>query len=1275
MRVYKGINALSENRKVKLLNELQKIDKNITNIEAEYIHFASVSGKVSEKDEQVLKGLLTYDTEFTGSSVGEQVIIVPRPGTISPWSSKATEIAKNSGLKAVERIERGIAYYIKSSDNIDRKLVSQVLFDRMTEAVLSSEAEASVLFSETKPRQMLTIDILKLGREGLAKANKELGLALADDEIDYLVDAYKEIGRNPSDVELMMFGQINSEHCRHKVFNADWYINDEKQPKSLFKMIKNTYEKGGENVLSAYSDNAAVIKGETGGRFFADAKNNEYSAHKEPIHTVIKVETHNHPTAIAPWPGAATGSGGEIRDEGATGRGAKPKMGLAGYSVSNLNLPGEGQKWEKPYGKPGRIQSPLEIMIDAPLGASAFNNEFGRPNVAGYFRTYEQEANGTVWGYHKPIMIAGGLGNIREEHVQKHKLSVGSKLIVLGGPAMLIGLGGGAASSMQSGASSENLDFASVQRANAEMQRRVQQVIDTCWALGDENPIISIHDIGAGGLSNGLPELAHDSDLGAKVNLRAVPNAEASLSPLEIWCCEAQERYVLGLNEKDLPQFIAMCERERCPYAVVGETIAEDRFILHDELFGNNPIDIPMSTLFGKPPKMTRKFTPQKAKLKDINTTDIDIAEAVERVLKLPVVGSKKFLITIADRNVGGLVTQEQMVGPWQVPVSDVAVGAQAFDSQAGEAMAMGERTPLAVIDAAASARMAVAETITNIMAADIDKLSDVKLSANWMAAMGYEQQDENLFNAVKAVGEEFCPALNLTIPVGKDSLSMRTVWEEKSVTSPLSVIISGFSPVADVNKTLTPLLNTSEETSLILIDLGEGKNRLGVSALAQVFNQVGSIAPDAKPEILAKTFDAIKKLKSHNKILAYHDRSDGGLWATLCEMAFASRCGLDIDVSNLPGSALEKLFSEELGIVIQVKKSDEKQVLNEIEKAVGSAVYKIAKPTEKQQIKVKDEGGILYQNSRSQLESWWANTSYQIQKLRDNPECATQEYEQIKQDSNSGLAAKSTINITGKTYKNKPKVAIFREQGVNGQVEMAAAFYYAGFNSVDVHLKDILSGKVSLKDFVGLVACGGFSYGDVLGAGEGWAKLILNQPKLKKEFADFFARKDTFSLGVCNGCQMLSALKQLIPGADNWPRFLRNTSEQFEARLVTVQINESSSIFFKDMQGAILPVPVAHGEGRAVFASEADSKNAKIALQFTDNTKKTTEIYPSNPNGSKDGVTSLTSTDGRATIMMPHPERAFQTRQLSWAPKGWDEYSPWFKMFQNAREWVESQK
>lgn len=1273
MKIYAGVGALSHIREQNLLKQLQRQDGSITAVHAQYIHFVDYEGDISPNDDELLQKLLTYGSSYTGDEKGELFLVTPRIGTISPWSSKATDIAKNAGLSGVKRIERGTAYYVQADGSIDRQLIAELLHDRMVESVLDSTDLAEILFARPEPKPFTTVAILEGGKEALVAANKELGLALADDEIDYLFDAYSELGRNPIDVELMMFAQVNSEHCRHKIFNADWIIDGEKQPKSLFKMIRNTYEKHNDGILSAYHDNAAVLEGRNGGRFFPD-QDGTYGYHQEPIHSVIKVETHNHPTAIAPFPGAATGSGGEIRDEGATGRGAKPKIGLAGYSVSNLNIPGNERPWEKQYGKPDRIVSALDIMIDAPLGSASFGNEFGRPNVLGYFRTYEQESEGQVRGYHKPIMIAGGLGNIRDQHVKKNTLPAGAKVIVLGGPAMLIGLGGGAASSMQTGASSADLDFASVQRANGEMERRCQEVIDKCWALGESNPIITIHDIGAGGYSNALTEFVHDSDLGGEFELRDIPNADPGMSPLEIWCNEAQERYVIGLIDEDLARFTEICERERCPFAVVGIATEEKQLVVHDKLFGNDPIDIPMETLFGKPPKMTREVLTRQSQLPGLSLGTIDLAEAVKRVLHLPAVGSKKFLITIGDRNVGGLTVRDQMVGPWQVPVADVAVSAAAFDSHFGEAMGMGERTPLALIDSPASARIAIGETITNMLASDIEKLSDIKLSANWMAAASDPGENQNLFSTVKAVGEEFCPELEMTIPVGKDSLSMRTVWEDKgeskSVMSPLSLIITGFSPVKDVRRTLTPQLNTEELTSLIVVDLGRGANRLGGSALAQVFNQVGNETPDVDSADLREFFTTITKLKAENKILAYHDRSDGGLLATLSEMAFASRSGLDIDLSQLPGQTLEKLFNEELGAVIQVKAADEAAVLGALKHA-----YRIGQPTKTQTISIRDGNEIVYENSRAQLESWWADTSYQIQKLRDNPEVAEQEYTAISDESDPGISPVVTFDPASKQYDSRPKVAVFREQGVNGQIEMAAAFDRAGFTSVDVHLNDIMQGNVNLDDFVGLIACGGFSYGDVLGAGEGWAKTILFHENLRTQFKKFFERPDTFSLGVCNGCQMLSALKELIPGAKMWPEFLKNTSEQFEARLVSVKVAESPSIFFKDMAGSVLPVPVAHGEGRADFTDnetlgEMQGENL-VALQYVDNTHEVTEQYPLNPNGSPLGITSLTTPDGRATIMMPHPERGFMTRQLSWHPGEWGDDSPWLRIFQNARQWV----
>lgn len=1281
VRVYNGGAALSDFRKTKLLQQLQRSSSTIYDVQARYVHFIDTTDPLSPKEDAGLRELLTSGVTFDLHEHGTLFLVTPRVGTISSWSSKATDIARNAGLSKVIRIERAIAYYVQAEGVINRAAIEGLLHDRMTETVHETVDKASMLFATAHPRTLTTIDILQGGRETLMAANTALGLALSSDEVDYLYRAYQELARNPTDIELMMFGSVNSEHCRHKIFNAKWLIDGKKQSKSLFKMIQNTYEQGGQDVLSAYSDNAAVLRGKTAGRFFADPTSGVYTYHHEPIHSVIKVETHNHPTAIAPIPGAATGTGGEIRDEGATGRGAKPKMGLAGFSVSNLNIPGSIRAWEQPYGKPGRIVSALDIILTAPLGAAAFANEFGRPNLAGYFRTYEQEAKSIVWGYHKPIMLAGGLGNIREQHVQKRRMTAGAQLIVLGGPAMLIGLGGGAASSMRSGASNESLDFASVQRANAEMERRVQEVIDHCWALGGDNPLITIHDVGAGGLSNALPELVHDSGLGAVFELRDIPNAELGLSPLEIWCNEAQERYVLGIAKSDLARFQAICERERCPFAVVGETTTQEQLVVHDQLFNNRPVDLSMATLFGKPPKMLREISRRHDELIPLGLEMIDLSEAIERVLHVPSVGSKKFLITIGDRNVGGLVVRDQMIGPWQVPVSDAAITAVAFDTDAGEAMAIGERAPLALINAPASARVAIGEAITNIMCADIEKIADIKLSANWMAAAGFEGEDEKLFDTVKAVGETFCPALGLTIPVGKDSLSMRTAWKEedhdKSVTSPLSLVITAFAPVEHVGRTITPQLSVGdEETTLIFIDLGQENVRLGGSALAQAYNQVGDESPDVDPVALGKFFDVIQTLRRSGQLLAYHDRSDGGLITTLLEMAFASRCGLEINLESLAGNTLEKLFNEELGAVIQIKTNDMQAVLAILHSSVGLGASVIGRPVKTQHITLHDGQTLRYQNDRAVLERWWSDTSYQLQRLRDNPDSADQEYAGITASSNTGPLTLATAPLLSKRYDDRPKVAIFREQGVNGHVEMAAAFDQAGFTSIDVHLSDLLSGRVVLDDFTGLVACGGFSYGDVLGAGEGWAKTILFHKTLRAMFSAFFARGDTFTLGVCNGCQMLSSLKELIPGAGAWPTFLKNTSEQFEARQVIVQINESPSIFFKDMAGSLLPIPVAHGEGRAAFKNtdtlhELISQK-QIPLQYIDNTRKATEHYPANPNGSPQGVTAITSRDGRATIMMPHPERAFMTRQLSWHPDTWGQDSPWLRLFQNAREWID---
>lgn len=1280
------INALSDFRVKRLLAELKKLDVHITGLSAEYVHMAATSKPLTAPDRRRLEELLLYGKPFSNQRKGELFLVVPRPGTKSSWSSKATDIAHNCGLNNIRRIERGIAYYIAAKKPLHRATIGAILHDRMTETVLGALKEAETLFQETPPRPCLIIDVLNGGKSALINANASLGLAMSDDEIVYLYDAYQQLKRNPTDAELMMFAQVNSEHCRHKIFNADWIIDGEKQSKSLFKMIRNTYEKGGGDVLSAYSDNAAVLKGPRGNRFFADPDSDTYRYREEPIHLVTKVETHNHPTAIAPNPGAATGVGGEIRDEGATGLGAKPKMGLTGFSVSNLYIPGAEQPWESAYGKPGRIAAPLDIMIQAPLGGAAYNNEFGRPNLAGYFRTYEQEIGEDdtkqVWGYHKPIMVAGGLANIRDEHVIKGKLPVGALVIILGGPSMLIGLGGASGSSMNAGQSNEELDFASVQRANAEMERRVQEVINSCWAMGRKNPIVSIHDVGAGGISNGLPELVHDAGLGATFELRKVPNAEPGMSPAEIWCNEAQERYVLGIKAKDLPLFEKFCSRERCPFAVVGKTTKRQQLTVTDSHFSNKPIELPMAVLFGKPPRMVRSFKRTKTSSPAFKTEAININEAVKRILHIPAVASKKFLITIGDRTVGGLTVRDQMVGPWQVPVSDVAVTASSYDGTTGEAMAMGERSPLGIIDSPASGRMAVGEALTNIAAAPIDNLSDVKLSANWMAAAGFGNEDQKLFDTVKAIGEDFCPSLGITIPVGKDSLSMRTTWQEKeeqkSVTSPVSLIITAFAPVTDITRVLTPQLVRGTDSRLIYIDLGEGRGRMGGSALAQAYNQVGDETPDANPKILKKFFATIQKLNQDGQLLAYHDRADGGLFTTVVEMAFAGRMGLDINLEELPGTDLERLFNEELGAVIQVRTANSSKIITMLQHNLGQNVFMLGAPTDAQQIVFRSGGKIIYKNTRANLETWWSATSHAIQMLRDNPVCAQEEMNIISDDTDAGLSPKLTFASIPKTYERRPRIAILREQGVNGQVEMAAAFDKAGFTAVDVYLNDILNSSRTLAEFNGLVACGGFSYGDVLGAGEGWAKSILFNPRLSKQFQQFFTRKDTFSLGICNGCQMLSNLRTIIPGAQHWPNFLRNDSEQFEARLVSVRINKSPSILFRGMEGSIIPLPVAHGEGKADFSSDENARlvlNQNLApLQYVNNYGSVTTRYPFNPGGSLEGITGLTSVDGRATIMMPHPERAFLTKQYSWHPEEWGEEAPWFRMFQNAREWLEDQ-
>ncbi|TVP13884.1 phosphoribosylformylglycinamidine synthase [Shewanella sp. MSW] len=1289
MEIIRGAPALSAFRVQKLMQACEAAQLPVKQIYAEYVHLAYLSEALTPDDQAQLSKILTYGPAIESHEPqGTLLFVTPRPGTISPWSSKATDIAHNCGLKQVKRLERGLAYYVESDTLSGEQLKSlkALLHDRMMEVVLDSFEAADMLFARTEPKPFVSVNILGEGRRALEIANREMGLALADDEIDYLVTNFLRLERNPNDIELMMFAQANSEHCRHKIFNADWTIDGEVQPKSLFKMIKNTYEKTPDYVLSAYKDNAAVMTGFEAGRFFPDS-DGVYRYHTEPMHILMKVETHNHPTAISPYPGAATGSGGEIRDEGATGRGSKPKAGLTGFSVSNLKIPGFVQPWEGDYGKPDRIVTAFDIMIDGPLGGAAFNNEFGRPALLGYFRTYEQQVcshNGVeVRGYHKPIMLAGGLGNIREEHVQKGEISLGAKLIVLGGPAMNIGLGGGAASSMASGQSSEDLDFASVQRENPEMERRCQEVIDRCWQMGDANPIQFIHDVGAGGLSNAFPELVSDAGRGGKFELRNVPSDEPGMSPLEIWCNESQERYVLSVAAENIDTFAAICERERAPFAVVGEAVAEQHLSLSDEHFDNKPIDLPLEVLLGKPPKMSRDVVSQKAQSAALDEASIDLAEAVKRVLTLPTVADKSFLITIGDRTVTGLVNRDQMVGPWQVPVADCAVTAASFDSYVGEAMSMGERTPLALLDFGASARMAVAESLLNMAGADIGSLKRIKLSANWMSAAGHPGEDAGLYEAVKAVGEELCPELELTIPVGKDSMSMKTAWEDKgeqkAVTAPMSLIITAFGAVRDIRNTVTPELRTDKgETVLLLADLAKGKTRLGGSCLAQVFGELGDIAPDLdQAAVLKAFFEVTQQLVAERSLLAYHDKSDGGLFTTLVEMAFAGHTGLKVDISALAGSALARLFNEELGAVLQVSKDQAAEIIKAYTDA-GVDCHPIAELSDDGRIRIQDQGAEIYSASRTELRKLWSETTYRMQALRDNPECAREEFDLKLDETDPGL----TVNLSFDPAEDvaapyilkgaAPKMAILREQGVNSHIEMAAAFERAGFESRDVHMSDILSGRISLEEFQGLVACGGFSYGDVLGAGEGWAKSILFNSRAREDFSRFFERADSFALGVCNGCQMLSNLKEIIPGTEHWPHFVRNRSERFEARFSLVEVQPSPSLFFSGMAGSRMPIAVSHGEGRAEFASAAAMAAAEqsgtVALRYVNGKGEVASLYPQNPNGSPNGLSGICSLDGKVTIMMPHPERVFRTVANSWHPENWGEDSPWMRMFRNAR-------
>ncbi len=1278
----RGARAATDARIASLLDVFRQRGVQPAALSARYVHFVDLAGDLDADERRVLDALLVYGPREGGAPDpdGARLVVVPRLGTISPWSSKATDIARTSGLAKVRRIERGVAWTLAGTSAADAARCADALHDRMTESVLVRPEDAERLFVRAEPARFARVDLLGGGRAALEAADRQLGLALAPDEIDYLLAAYRELGRNPSDVELMMFAQANSEHCRHKIFNAEWWLDGERQPRSLFQMIRNTHEKSPDGVLSAYRDNAAVIAGSEATRFVAHPETRTWTPLTEPAHIAIKVETHNHPTAISPYPGAATGAGGEIRDEGATGRGAKPKAGLAGFSVSNLRIPGAEQPWEKDFGKPARIVSALEIMTDGPLGAAGFANEFGRPALLGYFRTFEERvagANGDeVRGYHKPIMIAGGLGAVRPGHVEKAPIPPGAKLVVLGGPALRIGLGGGAASSVASGASDAELDFASVQRDNAEMERRCQEVIDACVAQGPNNPILSIHDVGAGGLSNALPELVHGAELGARIALRAIPNDDPGMSPLEIWCNEAQERYVLAIAPERLAHFEALCARERCLYAVVGEATAEPRLVVHDAHFGDDPVDVPLALILGKPPRMVRDAKRAVVRHRPLDLSGVALADAIRRVLHLPAVADKTFLISIGDRTVGGLVSRDPMVGPWQVPVADAAVTLAGFDTHAGEAMALGERTPLALIDAAASARMAVAESLTNLLSADVASLSHAKLSANWMAAAGHPGEDAALYAAVHAVGMELCPALGIAVPVGKDSLSMRTVWREngepRAVTAPLSLVVTAFAPVRDVRASWTPQLRTDRgPTTLLLVDLARGKLRLGGSALAQVYEQVGDSAPDVEaPADLRAFAAALAELRETRLVLAYHDRSDGGLFATLVEMAFAGGTGLDVRLEASASALLAPLFAEELGAVLQVRDADVPAVLEAFARnGLAERVAAIGAPAAGDRVRIFANGALAYEESRATLRGWWSATSHAMARRRDDPTCADEEHAARLDLANPGLVVHAPFEFAAPRVVRgvRPRVAILREQGVNGQVEMAAAFHRAGFEPVDVHMTDVLDGGLSLAGFRGVAACGGFSYGDVLGGGGGWAKSILFHARARDTFAEFFARPDTFTLGVCNGCQMLSQLKALIPGADGWPRFVANRSNRFEARLALVEVLESPSVLLRGMAGARLPIAVAHGEGRAELAGDP----GVVAARFVDGHGQVATTYPANPNGSPGGLTGLTTPDGRATILMPHPERIFRTVQHSWRPDGWNEDGPWMRIFLNAREWV----
>ncbi|NHN57322.1 phosphoribosylformylglycinamidine synthase [Calidifontibacter sp. DB0510] len=1264
-----GGNALSDFRARALLARLQAVSPGVTGVAARHVHWVASAGPLSPDSRAAVTSILTYGEPYAGPADGTLVVVAPRLGTISPWASKATDIVHNCGID-IHRVERVTHFLLAGS--VDLQAVSPLLHDRMTESVFTAADDARHLFDERDAEPMQRVDLLGEGRPALEAANTAYGLALSGDEIDYLADAFTGLRRNPSDVELMMFAQANSEHCRHKIFNADFVIDGVAQTNSLFGMIRNTERENPQGTVVAYKDNASVMAGGRVNRWLPAEQDrpSTYVAREDEVHVLMKVETHNHPTAISPFPGAATGAGGEIRDEGATGRGSQPKAGLTGFMVSNLHLPETDEPWETgDFEAPSHIASPLDIMIEGPIGAAAFNNEFGRPGLGGFFRVFEQEVDGVHRGYHKPIMSAGGLGSISASMTEKVIFPAGTLLVQLGGPGMRIGMGGGAASSMASGTNAAELDFDSVQRGNPEIERRAQEVINHCWALGDDNPILAIHDVGAGGLSNAFPELVDGAALGARFDLSKVPLEESGLAPKEIWCNESQERYVVALQADSLDRFAALCARERCPYAVVGVASADAQLLVEESGAADTPIDMPMEVLLGKPPRMTRDVRHLPRSTRPLELDAIDVQEAAYAVLRHPSVASKRFLITIGDRTVGGLTHRDQMVGPWQVPVSDVAVTLSDFTGLAGQAMSSGERSPLAAVDAPASGRMAVGEAITNLAAAPIT-LSTVKLSCNWMAACGEDGEDAALYDTVRAVGMELCPALGISVPVGKDSLSMRTRWTDddgtvRQVTSPVSLVVSAFASLPDVRGTLTPQLRAGD-TALVLVDLGAGRHRLGGSMLAQVRGEFGDEVPDLDdPALLVDFVDTVNALRDKGFLLAYHDRSDGGLWATACEMAFAGNLGVDLEVSSIA-----ELFTEELGAVLQVSAQHSDEVV-----AAFAHARVIGRTNDERRVRVS--GGVQLDESLQDLARTWDEVSWRISRLRDNAECADEEHDRAGAND-PGLVIAPTFDPgedVAAPYLNlgaKPKVAILREQGVNSHVETAFAFATAGFEAIDVHMTDLQAGRFDLSDAVGLVACGGFSYGDTLGAGEGWARSVLFNPALTQGFSDFFARADTFGLGICNGCQMFAALADLIPGADAWPRFTRNRSEQYEARLTQVEVLDSPSIFFAGMAGSRLPIAVAHGEGYANFAARGDASRVIRAARFVDHEGRPASAYPLNPNGSDGGLTAVTTPDGRFTAMMPHPERVQRNVQLSWTDGPIEQASPWLRMFRNARVWVD---